>query len=91
VPCGEFRLDQAPLDIFGQDQPLRGPRRRGEGADHFPDLPVLDHLPHVGRIGRQSGAAARRIGHAGHVFGALVGDRLIEVDRHPDDGKPAET
>jgi len=24
------------------------------------------------------------------THGALLGDRLIEVDRHPDDGKPAE-
>ena len=86
----ELRLDQTSLDIFGQDQPLRGPRRSGEGADHLLDLSVLDHLAHIGRIGGQGGAAARRIRHAGQVFGALLGDRLIEVDRHSDDGKPAE-
>src|SRR6202035_4752806 len=35
-------------------------------------------------------AAACRIGYAGQVLGALLGHCLIEVDRHPDDRKPAK-
>ena len=87
----KLRLDQTLIDIFGQDQPLRGTRWCGEGADHLFNLPVDDHLPHVGCVGRQGGTAARRIRHASQILGTLLGDGLVEVDRHPDNREPAET
>src|ERR1700730_13960160 len=86
----ELRLDQPLIDIFSQDQPLRGSRRRGEGADHLLDLTILDQPAHIGRIGRQSGAAARRIRHAGQILCTLLCGRPVAGDRHPDHGKPAK-
>jgi len=43
------------------------------------------------RIGGQCRAAALRVGDAGQVSGALHGDRPMEIDRHSNDRKSAET
>jgi len=86
----ELGFDQTLIDIFSQHQPLRSPRRRGESADHFLDLSVPDHLPHIGCVVGQGGAAARRVRHAGQILRTLLGHGLVEVDRHPHHREPAE-
>src|SRR5216684_4291420 len=86
----QLGVNEALLVILAEDELLRGAGRRGERADHLLDLIVGDQGAHVGSVGRQGRAAPRAVRDAGQVFGALLGQRPVEVDRHADDGKPAK-